>query len=86
MSYILSPAGTLSVPVAIAQGGTGSTTATAAATAIVDGATGKTSIATLAQFGDIAVGTSPAPDPAANQTAINELLSALGAMGVVQVV
>lgn len=84
MSYILTPSSSISTPVSVADGGTGETTVSAAAAAIVNGATGQDSIGTLTQFGTILVNPPASPDPNDIDASLNELLAALAGMGVIQ--
>lgn len=85
MSYILTPSSSISTPVSVADGGTGETTVSAAAVAIVNGATGQDSISTLQQFGTLLVNPPASPDPNDNNASLNELLAALAGMGVIQI-
>ena len=79
MSYVIRKG--IETPVSIADGGTGQITATAAMTALSSAAFQASSV--NVNWGTQNVNPSPIPDAPSNQAAINALISALSAIGVI---
>ena len=85
MSYVITPAGgsAITLPLAIAEGGTGSTTAPDAIITLTSPAFGTS--ASNPNWGTLPTPLPMAPDPNENFTALNELINALAALGIVVV-
>lgn len=84
MSYVLTVSSSISTPVSIANGGTGSTTKGAAMIALTSAAFNNS--AQTATWGTETVSLSEFPTEASNFAALNALIGALDDLGIVVVV
>ena len=85
MSYILTASGSsLATPVSVANGGTGAATASAAVINLTSPAFEQS--ASNPSWGQAAVPAPASPDPAELQNSIQELLTALQQLAIIQVI